>query len=214
MKTTLKTIGMNYLTMFLLIFAVAHTALADECLSSSPSISQMGETPYDPIDVRELTSPEYQKLSKLFRSLDGNWHGTTEQFFCRSDGDPSDVDIDHPTIKAKVRVDRNSNLELSADLYSERDRTSSQENLWLYLNDRKLRLNNDNGTGDVELLSVSDDKVAFFIRHVLQSGISSGSARQERFFTITKAADEFTIKMSLYVQGRLSSGYTWRFKKE
>lgn len=189
-------------------------AIADQCLSLSPSITQMGQTPYSPIKIRDLTGAEFKDLSILFQSLSGDWHGTAEDFFCRSNSDPSDITIERSTIRAKVRVDRTSNLNLSANLYSESNRTSFQKDVRLYLNDHQLRLNNDNSTGNVELLTVSGSKVAFFTRHALQTGTSGRSARQELFFTITKRSDEFTIEMRLYVLGKLSSGYTWNFSKK
>lgn len=197
-----------------LLVVMIESPLAQECLSPSPSITQMGETPYDPIEVRKLTPSEFANLSKLFQSLTGDWRGEAEHFFCRSDQDPSDIAIERSIIRAKVQVDRNSNLNLSANLYSESDRTSYQKNLWLYLNDLKLRLNNDNSTGNVELQTVSEHKVAFFARHVLQTGTSGGSARQEPFYSVTRTPDEFTIEMRLYVRGKLSSGYTWTFSKK
>ncbi len=213
MKLTRQTSGLISLTILLMGAALVQPAIAWECLSPSPSV-EMGETPYDPIDIRELTQSEFQVVAEMLKFMDGAWKGRAEQFFCRSDRDPTDLEVDTPTIKARVRVDRNNNLVLNAELYSERDRTSYQKNLRFYLNNRLFRINNDNGTGDVELLEVSGTKVAFFSRHVLQTNKTGGSARQEIFYALTKTPEGFTIEKRVYVQTKLSSGFVWNLTKE
>jgi len=190
----------------------AHWATADECLSPSPTV-QNGGDPYGRIDVRELTSDEHRSLVELFTSLAGQWQGRSDTFFCRSRNNPDDVEPGQETIrKARVKVDRKGNLELEAEFYDEKRRASSLKKLWLYLNGNVLRYNNDNGSGDVQLLSVSDSKVAFLYRSVLQQSMG-GSSRQEYFISLEKVSNGFVIEEKLYVQGKLSSGYTWQFEK-
>ncbi len=191
---------------------VAQWATADQCLSPSPTVQNDGD-PFGPIEVRELTSDEHKSLVGLFTSLAGQWQGKSDTFFCRGRNDPEDVEFGHETIrKAKVKVDRKGNLHMEAEFYDEHRRSSSLKQLWLYLNQDLLRYNNDNGTGDVQLLSVSDSEVAFLLRSVLQQGMG-GSSRQEYFITLTRVSNGFRIEEKLYVQGRLSSGYTWQFER-
>lgn len=189
----------------------AHGVSAESCLSPSPTV-QNGGDPYGPINVRELTQEEHGTLEGLFKSLAGQWQGTSDTFFCRSSGNPEDVELGHETLKARIDVDRNGNLFMDARFYSEDRRTSSLKQMWFYLKNRSLRYNNDNGTGDVELIEISENRLAFLFRRVLQHGYS-GSSRQEYFLTLTKVMDGFRIEENLYVQGRLSSGYTWQFKR-
>ena len=186
-------------------------ATADECLSPSPTIAKGGD-PYGPMDTRDLTDSERRTLVRLFKSLEGDWKGTADTFFCQSYSDPSDVESGHETIKATVMIDRTGNLNLTAEFYSARWRTTSQKRIWLYLNDQRLRYNYDSGEGDVELTTVSENQVAFLYRRILQSG-AGGSSRQEFFIALTVDQLGFRIEENLYVQGRLSSGYTWQFER-
>ncbi|MBT8341229.1 MAG: hypothetical protein HKP58_00990 [Desulfatitalea sp.] len=183
---------------------------ARQCLSPSPTL-QKGEDPYGPIASRELTPSEHEQLVRLFKSLAGDWAGAAASFFCASAWNPDDVEHRRETIKARVQVDRGGNLQMAAELYSERERSSHQKHLRFYLNPNQLRLNNDNGTGDVELIEVADTRIAFLYRRMLP-GAGGSSIRQEYFFTLEKDADGFRIEEMLFVQGKLSSGYTWQFK--
>jgi hypothetical protein len=190
----------------------AQWATAGECLSPSPTVQNNGD-PFGPIEVRELAPDEHKNLVTLFNSLAGQWQGRSDTFFCRSRNNPDDVELGQETIrKARVDVDRNGNLQMDAEFYDEKRRAKSLKRMWLYLNNKLLRYNNDNGTGDVQLLSVSDTQVAFLFRNVL-SHRSGGSSRQEYFITLTKVSTGFRIEENLYVQGKLSSGYTWQFER-
>ncbi|MFZ1984059.1 MAG: hypothetical protein WAU91_06575 [Desulfatitalea sp.] len=192
--------------------ATAHFAVADECLSPSPSI-RAGKDPYAAIAPRELTPAEREGLTRLFKSLAGDWQGTADTFFCRSTADPADKEREHNTVRAKVEVDYNNNLALRADLFSPQRRSASQETLRFYLNNRRLRIDHDTGAGDVELQTVTDQGLTFFYRRVAPLGAFGGSARREYFVTLQAAGKGFSIEQIIYVQGKLSSGYTWRFER-
>jgi hypothetical protein len=181
------------------------------CLSPSPT-SRAGKNPYAPIVARDLSPAEQQMVRHLFKSLVGSWHGRARSFFCSSADDPSDVERDRETIRAGIRLDDDGNLCLNANFYSQRNHAGRQEVLTLYLVDHRLRIDHDTGAGDVQLIEVSAHTIAFLFRRVLPVG-SSGSLRQEYFFTLRADGDSFSIEQQLYVQGKLSSGQTWRFER-
>jgi hypothetical protein len=184
---------------------------AAQCLSPSPTL-RAGKKSYAPIAVRDLSPVEQQAVRRLFTSLVGNWHGGAESFFCSSADDPSDVERDRETIRATIRLEDHTNLTLNASFYSRRKNASRQEALTLYQVDHRLRIDHDTGAGDVDLIEVSEQTIAFLYRRVLPVG-RSGSLRQEYFFTLSANADTFTIEQRLYIQGKLSSGQTWRFQR-
>jgi hypothetical protein len=191
---------------------MAPRAWADECLSLSPSI-RAGKDPYAAIAPRELTPAEHGELARLFRSLAGDWQGTVETFFCSSTADPADEEREHKTARATVAVDHYNNLALRADLFSSEKKTASQETLWLYLNNRRLRIDHDTAAGDVELQTATDRSLAFSYRRVAPSGAFGGSARREYFFTLQAEGNRFSFEQKIYVQGKLSSGYICRFER-
>jgi hypothetical protein len=199
------------LTAIIVWTIAAHGAAANDCLSPSPTTLKGGD-PYGSLNPRELTPSEHQKLIRLFKSLNGDWQGTANTFFCRSSSDPSDVVLGHETIEATVNIDRNGNLYMRAEFYSERRRTKSRKKMWLFLNNQLLRYNNDSGEGDVELTTVLENQVAFLYRRILQS-VYGGSTRQEFFISLMAIQNGFRIEERLYVQGRLSSGHTWQFNR-
>ncbi len=192
--------------------ALAPICSAQECLSPSPTTLAGGRS-YDPIKDRELTPDELSTLQTLFKSLDGEWRGVSDTFFCKSISDPEDVEPGHYTIKADVRVDRYGNLLMTVELHDPVNRSSYQETLRLFLNGKRLRIDHDTGAGDVELIEVSDHKVAFLMRRVKPTGKSTGSSRSEHFFTLHTGERFLTIEQQIYVQAKLSSGYAWKLNR-
>lgn len=199
------------LLLMLCCLLIPSVGFGARCLSSSPTL-HAGKNPYAPIAVRDLSPAEQQTVRRLFASLVGDWHGRSESFFCSSADDPSEVERNRETIRASVRLDDRANLTLNANFYSQRQNTSRQEVLTLYLVDRRLRIDHDTGAGDVELIEVSGQTIAFLYRRVVPVG-SSGSLRQEYFFTLSADGDSFSIEQRLYIQRKLSSGQTWLFER-
>lgn len=192
--------------------ALVSISSAQQCLSPSPTTLAGGRS-YDPIKDRELTREELGTLQILLKSLNGEWRGVSDTFFCMSISDPDDVERGQLTIKAKVRVDRYGNLLMDAELYNPENRSGHQQTLRLYLNNKRLRIDHDTGAGDVELIEVSDQKIAFLYRRVNPTGKSTGSSRSEIFFTLSTSERSLTIEQQIYVQAKLSSGYAWRLKR-
>ena len=192
--------------------ALVSISSAQQCLSPSPTTLAGGRS-YDPIQDRALTADELSTLQTLLKSLNGEWRGVSDTFFCKSISDPDDVEPGHSTVKAKVRVDRYGNLLMEAELYDPENRSSHQETLRLYLNNKRLRIDHDTGAGDVELIEVGDHKIAFLYRRVTPTGKSSGSSRSETFFTLTTGERSLTIEQQIYIQAKLSSGYTWQLQR-
>ncbi len=186
--------------------------LAQECLSPSPT-TLSGKKSYDPIEIRELTADEHRQTVTLFKSLAGDWRGTADTFFCRSISDPRDVDRGHLEVRADVEVDYYGNLVMTADFYDPVNRTRHQETLRLYVTNNRLRIDHDTGAGDVELIELGDQVVAFLYRRVIPTGGASGSSRSETFFTLRAGRQSLTIEQQVYVQAKLSAGHTWRLNR-
>lgn len=194
------------------VLAQVSIGMAQPCLSPSPTTLSGGRS-YAPIEDRDLTSDELAILQKLFKSLDGEWHGVSDTFFCESISDPDDVDRGRLTVDAETRVDRNGNLQMDLDFYDPEKRTSHQQTLRLFLNDNRLRIDHDTGAGDVELIEVGDRTVAFLYRRVNPTGSATGSSRSETFFSLRAGDRSLTVELQHYVQAKLSSGYIWRLKR-
>jgi hypothetical protein len=116
-------------------------------------------------------------------------------------------------VRADVDVDYYGNLLMAADFYDPVNRTRHQETLRLYLNNNRLRIDHDTGAGDVELIELGDQVVAFLFRRVIPTGGTSGSSRSETFFTLRAGRQSLTIEQQVYVQAKLSSGHVWRLQR-
>jgi hypothetical protein len=191
----------------LVCLAAAAPGHAQECLSLSPSI-QAGKDPFAAIEPRDLTAAEHEGLVRLFKSLAGNWQGRADTFFCRSTVDPADRIVEKLAAGAKVEVDYYGNLTMDGELFNAADRTRSDKDLYLYLNNRRVRIDHDTGAGDVEIQSISASGLSFFYRRVVATGSTGGSARREYFFSLQVEGNRLRIEQTIYVQGKLSSGYT------
>ncbi|MBI5063447.1 MAG: hypothetical protein HZB87_08295 [Desulfatitalea sp.] len=187
--------------------AAASPGWAQECLSLSPSI-QAGKDPFAAITPRDLSAAEHEGLVRLFKSLAGNWQGRADTFFCRSTVDPADRILEKLAAAAEVEVDYYGNLRMDGELFSAADRTRSNKDLYLFLNNRRVRIDHDTGAGDVEVQNVSESGLSFFYRRVVATGSKGGSARREYFFSLQVEGNRLQIEQTIYVQGKLSSGYT------
>ncbi len=187
--------------------AAASPGWAQECLSLSPSI-QAGKDPFTAIEPRDLTPAEFDGLVQLFKSLAGNWQGRADTFFCRSTVDPADRIVEKLVAGFKVAVDYYGNLTMDGELFNEADRTRADKDLYLFLNNRRVRIDHDTGAGDVEIQNISERGLAFFYRRVVATGRTGGSARREYFFSLQVDGNRMQIEQTIYVQGKLSSGYT------
>lgn len=187
--------------------AAASPGWGQECLSLSPSI-QAGKDPFAAIEPRDLTPTEFDGLVRLFKSLAGNWQGRADTFFCRSTVDPADRILEKLTAVAKVEVDYYGNLTMDGELFNEADRTRADKDLYLFLNNRRVRIDHDTGAGDVEIQSITERGLSFFYRRVVATGSKGGSARREYFFSLQVEDNRMQIEQTVYVQGKLSSGYT------
>lgn len=190
----------------LLWLAAASPGWGQECLSLSPSI-QAGREPFAAIEPRDLTPAEHEGLVRLFKSLAGNWQGRADTFFCRSTEDPADRILEKLAAGFKVQVDYYGNLSMDGELFNEAERTRSDKDLYLFLNNRRVRIDHDTGAGDVEIQSISERGLSFFYRRVAATG-RTGSARREYFFSLQVEGNRLQIDQTIYVQGKLSSGYT------
>ena len=196
------------LAVLAMVSVTVPAAGARQCLSPSPT-TLSGKKSYAPIEVRDLTRDEQQRVEQLLKSLDGDWHGTGGTFFCRSISDPDDVESTSATIRATAQVDYYGNFSMTADLTDHAANTSYQRTVRLYLDDHRLRIDHDTGAGDVQLIEITDHTIAFLYRRVNPTGQGSGSTRSEYFFTLHREGDRLTIEQNIYVQAKLSSGYRW-----
>jgi hypothetical protein len=186
-------------------------AAGAECLSLSPTL-QAGKNPYVRIEARELTPDEQSMVTRLFQSLIGNWSASAASFFCSSAENPDDIEKDLETGRARVNLSYDGHLEIDAEFYSSRKSARRQEKLNLYRSSHALRFAHDTSAGDVELIEIADGTLAFLYRRVLTLG--RGSSRREHFFTLSSNGGAMVIEQKLYIQGKLSSGETWRLNKQ
>jgi hypothetical protein len=198
--------------MFCISFGMASVGDAAQCLDPSPTISS-GRKFTDPISARELTATENQQLTAVLKSLEGRWQGDATEVTCNL-ADIEDQDIDAFTMKAKVRMDRSGDFLMEAEFHSAKEHTRHQKTLRFYLNEQFIRIHHDNGTGDVELIEVSENQFQFrYLIRVKNRG-NAGGIYLEFFYRITTADSGFSIHQEIYTQGRLSGQSDWKLRHE
>lgn len=194
------------------LFAPASLLWASECLAPSPTV-QAGHDPYAPVASRNLTDTELEQTRKRLISLRGDWRGTGDALLCRSLRDPKDAERIRYTLRARVDTDHFGNMVVRVDLYNIDQKISHQETFRLYLKDQRLRHEDNGGAGDVEIKTLTADRIRFLWRVVLPAGSSQGSTRKEYDILIAGDQDAFSIVRSIYTQGKFSSRYTWHLQR-
>jgi len=168
---------------------------SQDCYALSPSQAN-GKSPFDWITVRNLTESEQRLLIEQFQSLSGIWEGEAIDEECKG-GEESPVKKRNSySIRGKVKVDRYGNLKLNAVLFSKAENTKHYEMFSIYLVDKKLRVDDDSGAGDVELINVTKNQIRFLKRYI------SDSLKREHFISINISEKSFAIEKLIYVQGR------------
>ncbi len=202
-------LGLIVLAVYLSFSSIAAPrALAYDCFAPSPSFLG-GNTPYDKLNVRDLTQPEQNMLATLFKSLSGSWEGDGEGVRCRGNPDSPTIENLLISLKAEGKTDFKGNLALRTRVRSITDKTHHIERIRFFLVDHKLRFGHEAGTGDVELIELAEDRVKFLQR--FRGG--PGTVHREIFTALIAAKSTFTIEETIYTQGQFTFGRLLRFKR-
>lgn len=194
------------LTGFLLISA--SLAFSSDCYAPSPSFSG-NHTPYDKLNVRDLTQSEQTMLETLFKSLKGRWKGNGDGLQCRGNIDSPSPQHSLFSIQAEGKVDYDGNLALKIKLHSTTDESNRTKMIRFFLIDNKLRFESHGRAGDVELIELAKNKVEF-----LQRGRGGpGTLHREIFISLIAARNGFTFEKKLYTQGQFTFGRVLHFKR-
>ncbi|MCP4749094.1 MAG: hypothetical protein GY874_23610 [Desulfobacteraceae bacterium] len=193
---------------YIIIFSVSiFTPYAQECYAQecyvqncyvpSPSYAD-GKSPFDKINVRDLTNTEEEILIENFKSLSAYWKGEAIEEQCKGSVESPYRERNLYSIKAKAETDRFGNVKLKSTFRSDEKNTTHSEIIRLYLVDNKFRFNDDTGYGDVELIEITKSKVRFLKRYV------DRFLRREYFVTLSFESNSFSIDTTIYVQGKYS----------
>jgi hypothetical protein len=199
-------------TIFFGLLSAASTLGSDTCLEPTLS-AKAGSDPYGPLTVRDLIPSEIEQTRALLQSLRGDWIGKGDALRCKSLKDPLDHEKTRYTLRARVNTDHFGNLVVTVDLYDIDLKISHQEIFRLYLKDRRLRHEDNGGYGDVELKLLSANRIRFLWRVVIPAGVTPGSIRKEYDIALSGDSEAFSIVRIIYTQAKLSSKYTWQFKR-
>lgn len=186
-------------------------AFSAECLDKSPTAAT-GKNPYGPMEIRELNQGELEMTRRLLKSLDGQWKGRAEEVACNP-ADSEEKEVRVYSIKAKAKTDHYGNFFMKIELYSAKERTTHQKTLRFYIYENLLRINHDNGTGDVEIISLTKQKIELRRRALLRNKHNRGGIHKEFFFEMNVGPDGFSVSRDIYTQNRLSEQHLWTFSK-
>jgi hypothetical protein len=186
---------------------------ASECFRPSYSIRQ-GKGVHEAIIPRDLMEGEYQDLQKLFQSLDGNWEGNALVLVCEGTQDKVRQVVENYSVKSEGKMHSTGQFALKTTLYSQEKKGTHHENLRLYLDPKKLTSEPNISVADIELISVSSDKLTYVEKRQNRSG-SGASEMRETVTTFKKAGEaSFLLERILYFNGRLITISTWHLENK
>ena len=189
---------------------------AAECFSSSYSIQQ-GRGKFEAVVPRDLMASEYRDLQELFQSLNGEWEGNARVLDCEGTPDEVRKVIEDYTVKSEgkmLRTVSTRQFDLETTLYSLKKRASHQENLRFYLDPKKLTTEPDISVSDIELISISTDKLVYVKNSQDRSG-SGALLVREAVVTIKKTGKaSFFLERISYYNGVLVTFSTWHLEKK
>ena len=183
-------------------------AFSYDCYATSPSFLG-GNTPYDKVNVRDLTQSEQNMLATLFKSLTGRWEGDGDGVQCRGNVESPSIENLLFSLHAEGKADIHGNLALRTKVRSIYDKIHHNELIRFFLVDNRLRFDDEASAGDVELIELAKDRVKFLQR--FRGG--PGTVHREVFISLITARDTFIIEKTIYTQGHFTFGRVLHFKR-
>ncbi len=192
----------------------AKQGCAAECFSSPADvIGSERADPFVAISPRLLTRAEYNKLSAMFRTLQGSWNGDIEEVVCLGTEHAPRSETRRYAVKAKAKRDLEDVLRIASDVMRVDTRTHHQQVLWLLLNKNWLRFGDRNAVKydapqwDVEVVSIETNTL-LFVRKFRRRGL-----RHLELRSLHASHRSFLIREWFYAQGVLGLMRTWILKK-
>lgn len=196
---------------FLSLVLIISNAYAQDCFDPSPTVQNNSEM-FTEIKPREITESEYNALNLLFKYLNRDWDGSGKEIICKGKKPDAYKEIKQYKISAETTMNYQGNFTIRLELYDSENRTSSQEKYDLFLTEKYLRADSDNGAGDIELIEISENNVSYKQRSLHGSGPPFGiRSRGEVFTTIRRTSDGFIMTKLYYHQGILGGKKQWVF---
>jgi hypothetical protein len=190
--------------------------LRSECFGPSYSVQQ-GRGAFEAVIPRELSESEYHDLQELFGSLDGKWAGNARVIVCQ--GSPDDIRkaVDTYSVESEGKMFSTSpgkRFYLETILYSGEKRESHQENFHFYLDSKKLALAPDISTSDIELISISPDKLVY-VKNWRPGGERGAYSVRETLVAIEKTGNaSFLLERLNYYNGILVAVDNWQLRNK
>jgi len=165
------------------------------------------------MQVRDLTASEEKALKDLLKSLAGLWKGDGEDTDCRGSDDTAVEEKEPLTLDAEAEYDTDGSLRIETDVRSPTQRTRHSEIFTLYLTDHKLRVNNDGGAGDIELVEAGASRIRYVKRGIFLATGSGATLRQELYVAWNAEGKSFSIETLLFVQGKFAGSKARRYRR-
>lgn len=189
----------------LLLGLLPFGTLAQQCLEPLPSnIQVITQGAY----VNQLTNAQERSIERLFKELSTTWFGRGEGFYCVGET----AKTASKRIKAlaiKMQFEHQPKLVLKArsemkhsDRFSER-----LSSLTIFANKGVLRFDQNNQAGDIWIESLSSTHLSVW------SMSRSGTVYHLINRQLKRSANQFTINITQYSNGRLTSHYVANLKR-
>jgi hypothetical protein len=187
-----------------------------ECFSPSYSVQQ-GRGAFEAVIPGELSESEYHDLQELFASLDGKWAGNATVLLCQGSPDNIRKVVETYSVESEGEMTSTSSgrrFDLETILYSRKKRASHQQNFHFYLDSKKLASAPDLSTSDIELISISPNKLVY-VKNWQPGGKRGAYSVRETLVAIEKTGNaSFLLERLNYYNGILVAVDNWQLRNK
>jgi hypothetical protein len=194
----------------LLSVPVASTAVT--CFAPSPSVKRNLDM-YEEIQTRPLTNDEFEKLSQLFREIQGNWQGQAETLTCKGTVDAPRQETETFDVDTDIESGTSNDIVIKSELHSNEKKQKTQETLTYYLTPDRLGLTEFSRAGDIEITTVAHNFLVY-LRKVNKRTPAGGLVAQEFVRTIALYDNSLMMEERSYTNGLLEAHSTWKLMRK
>jgi len=172
-----------------------------DCFGPSPFANDT------PLNREKLTKSQHKSFSILLSEMTGSWRGQAIYYGCEGQVNAPFTEEKQYSASADIRLKRFKDLTINFEMYSSENRTTTHENIELFLSEEHISFSHYQSDETV-LLNESNHHIELWVENFPTAGVRNELVR---IFEIKNK--RFTIKQFQYVNGALTSIMQWNLIK-
>ena len=183
-------------SLILSLLIYASNVAAKDCYEKSPNLIAKQDADYNLEAIKTLSDDEKDKLTNIYRNIEGTWKGESVEIDCRGPDRNPVKKYKNSTVVTDIKLNSDGNLKIRADTY--------------YIEDKVTRLKNLKLLGDsniYELEFISDNN--FFFSERYRRSDPKFSRLVETIYEIKLNRNSLLILRSYYTNGVYTGEERW-----